>query len=288
MKAKSVLITDLDNTLFDWVEIWHKTFATLFDHVVKQTGLDPAEIKDSIRPVHQKHGTSEYSFVLQEVDLLAPFIGENEAHVVFADAINASQEARRSALILYPTVMETLQGLKKAGCVVVGYTESMAFYTSYRVRKMGLDGVIDVLYSPEDHDIPTNLDLDQIRKYPAGHYNFEKTRHEHTPKGELKPNPHILKMIIDGIGAAPDDCVYVGDSLYKDIAMAKDAGVDHAWAKYGTAQHRDEYKLLREVTHWTNEDVEREKRIKQRDVEPDHVLKNQFDEILKVFEFRGK
>ena len=39
--------------------------------------------------------------------------------------------------------------------------------------------------------------------------------------------------------------------------------------KYGIAQNRPAYELLREVTHWTDAAVEYEKKVRERDVKPD-------------------
>ena len=75
----------------------------------------------------------------------------------------------------------------------------------------------------------------------------------------LKPNVEVLHSILDGQGCEPEESVYLGDSLMKDIVMAQAAGVLDAHAEYGLVQHRDEYDLLRRVTHWTDEDVAREK-----------------------------
>jgi hypothetical protein len=52
----------------------------------------------------------------------------------------------------------------------------------------------------------------------------------------------------------------VGDSPTKDVAMAQDVGISDVYARYGRAQHTEAYDLLREVTHWSDADVEREKR----------------------------
>ena len=282
---KRVLITDLDNTLFDWVNIWYHSFSSMLDEVVRQTMLDPEMLKSEIREVHQRHGTSEYAFLLEEVPSLRAYAGGRPATEVFSSAIAAYRNARRETLLLYPTVMDALMRIRARGCKIIAYTESMAFYTGYRMRKLKLDGVIDFLFSPEDHDLPVNLNVEEIRKYPAENYNFRNTIHKYTPKGELKPNPHILQEIVKFANATNEDCVYVGDSLQKDIAMAKDAGIDHAWAKYGIAQDRSEYQLLREVTHWTEDDVERERKISARDVQPHHTLESSFSEIFEVFSF---
>ena len=72
----------------------------------------------------------------------------------------------------------------------------------------------------------------------------------------------------------------------KDVTMALDAGIDDAWAKYGIAHKRAEYKLLQDVTHWTPEDVAREQSINEREhVKPTFTLENSFSQLLDGFEF---
>jgi FMN phosphatase YigB (HAD superfamily) len=144
---------------------------------------------------------------------------------IFAPAVDVFRENRRKHLALYPTVAETLLKVRGAGATLIGYTESMGFYSNYRVRRLGLDGVFHELFSPKDHDIPKNMTREQIRKYPAAHYKLKFTKHSHTPTGSLKPDAVVLQAIIDKVGGAPGECVYVGDSLFKDVPMAQQVGV---------------------------------------------------------------
>jgi FMN phosphatase YigB (HAD superfamily) len=282
----SVLITDLDNTLFDWVDIWGKSFTALVDELVRTSGVDREVLLKEIGEVHQKRRTSEYAFLIEELPSLRAKHPMGDLAQIFDSAIHAHRSARKEAEALYPGVVATMSALKEQGVLIVGYTESMAYYASRRVRVLKLDGLLDYLYSPPDHDMPENLTPDQIRKYPTGYYDFVSTKHRYTPKGELKPNPDILRKIIEDIGAKPEQCVYVGDNLMKDIAMAKDTGVLGAHAEYGHAQDREIYQLLRKVTHWSLEDVEREKAIMAgKTVGPDYVLKGSFAELLALFEF---
>jgi len=181
--------------------------------------------------------------------------------------------------------METLTALKENRSLIIAYTESLAFYTNYRTRNLGLDGILDYIYSPADHELPANLTREQLRRYPPEHYELKNTEHRHTPAGELKPNPMILLNIIRDVGAWPEQCIYIGDSLMKDIEMAKQARVTDVHALYGNAQHRKEYKLLSKVTHWTSEDVEKERRLSSKDVAPTHTLSNSLAEILVLFSF---
>lgn len=184
-------------------------------------------------------------------------------------------------------MFSSLWEIKNSGTKIIAYTESMSFYSAYRLKRFGLDGVIDILFSPQDHDIPAGVSVDKMRRLPEEYYELQVTELRHTPLGELKPNPGILLDIIESIGADKDRCVYVGDSIFKDVAMARDVGVHDVHAEYGESQKRPEYKLLQDVSHWTEEDVQREREImsKKYDFLPSTTLKEVFAEIFKYFEF---
>lgn len=283
---KTAVVTDLDNTLFDWVDLWVRCFGAMFDKIVELSGIPAEELKAEIRRVHRKHGTSEYSFLIEELPSLKRKFGRKaDLTKILSPAIQVYREERRRWLSLYPTVAETLLKIKGSGAKIIGYTESMAFYSNYRVRRLGLDGVIDVIFSPEDHRTPKGLNVDQLRKYPAAHYKLKYSKQLHTPKGSKKPDHKVLDSIIRQMKIPKSECVYIGDSLFKDVAMAQDCDVDDAWAQYGVGHMRPEYKLLQEVTHWTDKDVEKEQEIKQRQVQPKFVLKSSYSELLQLFEF---
>lgn len=279
---KRVLITDVDNTLFDWQHFWYQTFSAMIEQVQHISGVDPETIYKECSFVHQKYGTSEYSHLLEELPCLQERYGDDVLNVM-KPAIEAFRETRRRVLKLYPTVEETLQSLKRDDVLIAAYTESKAFYTNYRFRKLGLDGLIDVLYSPPDHELPANSS--ENRSYSSGEYALQHTVHHHTPEGEEKPNPDILVQIIADLGAAAEEVVYIGDNILKDVYMAQQAGVTDAHAHYGASQHKLEYELLRKVTHWTPEMVERERNaLRPGEIIPTFILHRNFAEILPLFE----
>lgn len=283
---KTALITDLDNTLFDWVNLWFTCFSSMLDGIVAISGLPREQLIPEIAVIHKKHGTSEYSFLIEEMPSIRSFLNGRRAVEVFAPAIDAFRRMRREHLKLYPDVAETLLKIKGKGTRIIGYTESMAFYSNYRVRRLGLDGVLDHVFCPEDHRLPDGLSEADLRNYPASHYALKYTKQQFTPRGSKKPDTAVLASIIADLRLDKAECVYVGDNLHKDVAMALDCGVDDAWAKYGQAHRRPEYKLLIDVTHWSAEEVQREQDIKQRDVNPTRILDQSFAQLLGMFDFR--
>jgi phosphoglycolate phosphatase len=286
-KLVSVVITDLDNTLYDWVEIWYQSFRPMLDCLVNQSSIEQGQLEAEIRQIFQQHGTSEYAFLIEALPSLKSRYPEDDLVKRFASCIDAYNKGRSVASRLYPTIEDTLKEFKRIGSIVVAYTESRDFYTRRRIVEFGLDGLITYLYSPPDHSLPegiTSAALQQNGLTPS--YKLQFTTHRHTAEGELKPNPAILLDIISSLGVELSQVIYVGDSLMKDISMAQDAGVTDVFAKYGEAQNREAYALLRRVSHWTEKDVEREKLLyQQRSIQPTYTLEHSFSELLEKFEF---
>jgi phosphoglycolate phosphatase len=279
-----VLITDLDNTLWDWVDAWYRSFSAMLAKVSQLSGVPADVLESEMRQVHQNRGTSEYSFLLDEVPSLIAAAGGVLPSDAYDEAVRALHSARKRHTKLYPEVAQTLKLLKASGVQVIAYTESLAYWTQWRIQKTGLDGLIDTLYSLPDHDWPLGLDAESVRRRPPSEYKLKQTDHRFVPKGSSKPNAEILQSILDGADCSPEDAVYVGDSLMKDVAMAQEVGTIDAHALYGVADSRSEYKLLARVTHWTEETVLREAAIRRRPhVTATHVLDRGFAQVLPLF-----
>ncbi len=276
----------MDNTLFDWLAMWQAAFGAMLDRLVADSGVPRETLEREIYALHQAHGTTEYAFAIQSLPSLQARHPGEDLTARYAGAIEAYREARRATLRLYPGVLDTLRVLRAAGTQVIAYTESLAYYAAYRVRALGLDGVLDALYSPPDHALPDGVSPDTIRRYPPEYYRLQGTTHRHTRAGAWKPDAAVLRGILDAIGAAPDEAVYVGDSLVKDVAMAQAAGVADVFARYGDVRGRPGYDLLRRVTHWPPAMLAGSEQRAEADVRPTHVLKAGFAELLDLIEPR--
>lgn len=280
---KSVLITDLDNTLFDWFTIWYESFSALLNKTSEITGISKDTLIEEIKPIHQDHGTAEYAFVLERIPSLLKMYGDRETiNSELHEAIHATRSARKTHLKLYQGVYDTLSELRSKRVRVIAYTESKEWYTKNRLKRLGLDYFIERLYSPEDHSVP----IEDSDRTPI---TFENMNCLHTPFGEKKPNPKLLLDIISSIGAKKEECVYIGDSELRDIAMAFDAGVTSIFANYGGQHFSDPeagYELLRQVTHWTDKEVQEEKELKETGAKHKADFEvNSFSEILQIINF---
>jgi phosphoglycolate phosphatase len=100
---------------------------------------------------------------------------------------------------------------------------------------------------------------------------------------QRKPDPDVLLEICRDQGIDPEDTAYVGDSIARDIFMARTAGVLAIWAKYGASPTRRDYERLVRISHWTAADVARERELNEitHGIEPDVVLSHDFAEIVR-------
>lgn len=283
-----LLVTDLDNTLWDWFHAWHSSFSAMLSRLSEMSGVEEDRLVTEIQAVHRARGTTEYSYLLNELPSLLAIAGDVEPIQVFDDAIHAMHSARVRHTFLYLGVKRTIEYLRNCGVPVVAYSESLAYWTEWRIKATGLDGLVSVLYTSPDHDFPAGVTAEDIRKRPAHEYGLKDTEHRLVPSGTFKPNPLILQQIVKDYDVYPHEAVYVGDSLMKDVAMAQEVGVQDVHAAYGLAQDRQGYDLLRRVSHWSQDDIEREKRLSARsDIYPSYILTESFAELLTLFEFVG-
>lgn len=278
-----LLILDIDNTLFDWFEFWSSSFGAMIEAVAQAAPIAKEQLLSEIRVVHTQHGTSEYAFVLNEVPCISGLPSAQREDVIRVGR-DAYRAAREKSERLYPGVLSTLTVIRAAGSGIVAYTESQLFYTARRLIRFGLDGILDAIYCAEDHDIPLGVDVASLRSNPAAAYALQKTRTVLLPRELRKPNPEILLRIVHDFGATPRSALYVGDSLFKDMTMAQDAGVYDAFAGYGQSTNRAGYELLRRVSHWTDAHIAKEKLTILEDVKPSVTL-DTFPSLLRYFDF---
>lgn len=283
----NLVITDLDDTIWDWVKMWYNSFSPYLENLGKISNIKLEDLKKDFKELHRKYGTTECSYAYHELNNLNKnekkkitkknIIGEKSIiHQYYSD--------KKRNLELYEGVLETLLQLKEKGVLLVGFTESKSFYTKYRIKHLLLDGIFDAIYTPEDHDLPQHVK----KYYDEDYWEPKETRIEYLPEETKKPNAKILRKIISDFDTEKKKTIYIGDKLGKDIFMAQNAHVTSVWARYGHRIDSQAYQLLKDVTHWADADVQREIEIKksfdEKKIQPDLIL-NEFKDLLKYYDF---
>ncbi len=168
--------------------------------------------------------------------------------------------------------------------MIVGHTEATVPNALHRLKQLRIDQYLRRLYAvkPIGDSRP-----DTYQRSPSFETSLKVFYLNHD---ERKPNPRVLLDICRDEGISPNQALYVGDSIARDVGMAKNAGLRSAWAEYGTRYDRRLWERLVRITHWTAEDVfgARAAETKHHYVKPDIVLNQDFSEILDHFSFVGQ
>jgi FMN phosphatase YigB (HAD superfamily) len=285
MANKQLLVCDLDNTLYDWVSYFVPSFYAMVDAAVKITGCDRETLLDDFRKVHQAHGDSEQPFALLETDTIKKLYGEYPTQSIINTldpAFHAFNSARVKNLHLHPDVRETLNDLKDAGVCLIAHTESKLYGVVDRLSRLDLFEYFSKIYCRErtisPHPYPRN-GVSWLQRFPMEKV-VELSEHQ------AKPNPAILLEICANEMITPDQVAYVGDSIARDVLMAKRAGIFSIWAAYGAQHDPMMYSGLVRISHWTPNEVAREKKLTEeaKNIKPDYVARNSFAEVLTALE----
>lgn len=279
---KTLLVCDLDNTLYDWVGYFVPSFYAMVEEAVSIMRCDRETLLDDFKLVHQRHHDSEHPFALLETATVArryPNMDKQELGVVFDSAFHAFNSERKRSLNLYEGVLDTLDKLRARDVTLVAHTEGKLYSVLDRLRRMELLPYFSKIYCRErSHGAHPRSDFGQnwLGDFPMKMVT-ELSVHQR------KPDPDILLEICKKEGVSLQDSFYVGDSMARDMLMAKSVGVNAIWAKYGTRQTVEDYASLVRITHWTDEDVQREAMLKKQaqEVKPDLILEKSFEQILK-------
>jgi FMN phosphatase YigB (HAD superfamily) len=276
MKA---LITDLDNTLYDWVTYFATAFEAMLDELQVLLGVPRSQLIAEFRVVNQRAGSSEAPHSALRLPSVLAHFGRLEPQALVGELrrpFGAFNDARERTLRLYDGVEPALRTLRKDGFTVIGHTEAAAINAYHRLRLLGIDNLIDRLYVQD----ATTTHLDPQRQ--AEMIEAQNKIRLLTP-GERKPARGLLLDICRQESLHVDATWYVGDSLTRDITMAHSAGIKSIWAKYGTKYDPRLWELLVSVTHWTNDDVASEATLRDRlpGVRPDFTVSS-FAEIPSI------
>lgn len=283
MARFDLLVLDLDNTVYDWYSAFIPAFYAMVDRAAQILHHDPDHLLTQLKLVHQRHADVEHPFSLMETDIAQEYIrarGEDRAWRELDPAFHDFNRVRKDRLKLFPDVQGTLRALRGAGVNLVGYTDSKYYSVVLRISRLQLGDLLSKVYcrekSVESTTASANARSVAFQSPPVPIIEI--------PSHKAKPNPQVLADIMNGEGCNATQVAYVGDSIAKDMLMAKQAGCFAIWAKYGATVDRDLYAKLVRVSHWTERDIaiDRQYSDEARSVAPDFVCETSIKEMLPV------
>lgn len=282
--AIRLVITDLDNTLYDWVAWYAGALGAMVDRAAVVLGCSTRVLLTELREAYAARGSVEEPRSLLELPIVRErFDDRVDAARALEPALEAFVRPPGHSLRAYAGVTESLRRLNAAGIPVVGHTEATPANAVRRLRGLGLESAIAALFAgashrptPEERDQPLPGAVAPTPSFPLRQLGPELA----------KPDPATVHEICSHMGVAPEHVLYVGDNLDRDVAMAHRAGVWVAWARFGTRHDPEDWARLVSVTHWTAAEVERAEHPQPSPDYPPHAtLTGSFAEIFDHFVF---
>jgi FMN phosphatase YigB (HAD superfamily) len=282
MKQVDLAIFDLDNTLYDWYASFLPAFYSMVDVATSILDCDREGLLDELRAVHIRHHDVEHPFSLLETPTIRELsrkVSPAEARRIMDPAFHAFNKARKDNLVLFPGVRTTLHELRSREIRLVAFTDSSYFATLRRVRQLDLVDVFERIFCRAKGESILS---------PSAESTVDTLAAITTelPANETKPDPAVLMDIAQNEKTKLSSIVYVGDSISKDVLMAKKAGCFAIWAKYGVRRDPAMYNRLVRISHWTEEDIARERNFAHEasTITPDFTCENSISELLGVLE----
>jgi len=189
----TAVIFDMDNTLFDFVEVKLIACAAVIAYL--KVPVEPVVLlKYFLRPIHG----------FESHENIRDFLHDNDRYseTAFVRCCSIYDEEKIAAISPYPHVAETLLVLRDRGLKLAVVTDAHNRNALKRLRKAGLEEYFDAIIT---------MDM----------------------SGKAKPSPEPFLLCMSKLGVTASETMLVGDSIRRDIEPAKALGMLAVHAAYG-------------------------------------------------------
>lgn len=268
-KRFDLFVTDIDNTVFDWVRYYSVACSAMLDFAARRVGSSFDALSSEASEVFAREGSIEYPFVIQELpsvirhygDDIDALLGEcvEPARVIFRDAAEP-------LLTPYEGVVDTLREVRarRPDLPIVALTDAPRYVCMWKLKKIGLLDCFTAVYGLSDPKIPTDDSRGRAKVSPSillkhlKQSNFDfKGRIRILPEEYEKPGVRGLKTVLmdhemDEPEGRRRHVLWAGDNLRKDVGLGARLGVTTAWAEYGAKVDPERVTQLRRFSPLSN------------------------------------
>ena len=211
MKA---ILMDLDNTLYDATAAYQRGEEAALRLGAELLGISPevwtevwqtgkARTKELLKDCAAQHHRLFYIQHALEYLGRSPFDHTEEIY-------EAYWQAALDGMKLFAGVEEFLQQARDRGIKLALCTDMTAAMQYRKIRQLGLDKYLDALVTSEEAGIE-------------------------------KPAAKMFTMVLEKLGVTAAEAVMIGDSLSKDVAGAKEAGIRAIWKAQAAGDYEGEW-----------------------------------------------
>jgi FMN phosphatase YigB (HAD superfamily) len=259
------LLTDLDNTLFNWIDYFGSGMRVSIAHLSMLSGVAEDVLYDDVKQLFVELQTPEYWDVFFHIPSLTR-ADRGQCRVWAESARDIFLAEARRCLVVYPEVAEGLAILNEAGVAIAGVTNAAAGHAIDRLHASGLAAFVDVLVA-WDGVLPNGRNV-----APHGNASVVGVR-DFDKKPSHVPYTYALQAL--GIMGHMQALWAIGDSVASDLVPAAEIGAHTIWASYGCRHSSVNYETVVRLSQWNKEAIRRRYAI--RNIEPNHTV-NSFAE----------
>lgn len=257
-RPNKLIVLDIDNTVFNWVEYYVACMCAMMDKVSLLTGLDRKILFEESRPVFEREGSIEYPFLIQQLPSVINYYQHDVARLL-AEAVEEGRKAfnttAETTLKPYDDVIQTLEAVKAQypDMPIIALTDAPRYVAMWKLNKLGLLRFFSAVYGLPDPSIPIDEKTQEVKvdkEILLKHLQKSKFGFEGLirilPDDYEKPGTKGLKTVLMDFEMESHlgDVLWVGDNLRKDVGLGKRLGVHTGWARYGTEIRPESKDLL--------------------------------------------
>lgn len=196
------IIFDIDNTLYSYNSAHKRAFSVLSQWALSRLGLSETAFLalhqegDRLLRAHTGQPCAAIHNRLIRYQLMLEHIGQPISYAPVMARLYWSTLLQNMEIT--PGAQECFATLKAQGYVIGIGTDMTADYQFEKLEHLGLLGYVDFMVSSEE-------------------------------AGVEKPERRLFELCAQKAGCSAGECVFVGDSLKKDILGARNAGMHPVW-----------------------------------------------------------
>jgi FMN phosphatase YigB (HAD superfamily) len=275
MTAPGVIVFDIDNTVYNFVDFFAPAFRSMVHALSYKSKIEEAIIVESAKAVYQQARTLEHQILIQNMEIFAHFSPEAKA-LLINFARQAFSKTRNKYLTPYDGIKYVIERAKEEGYKCIFVTNAPIYHVHKRLVDLDIFNFADGLFAWRGSKIDQR-DSEHFRKYKE-RLEAIITKNElivELEDEQRKPSSYSYEYIKKKFPYV-SNFIVVGDSISKDLTPAKLHGYNTIFAKYGTVVKKKNIDTLLNITPWSNEEVSQHN---IADLPPDYVAESPLDII---------
>jgi FMN phosphatase YigB (HAD superfamily) len=239
-----LLITDIDNTLFDFGLYAEAGLRRVVPLAASLLGISQAEAITELRAAFREFSSIEIQYAYESLPSLKERVADDR-YRLSRELASAFWDSATQDIEPYPDVLTTMEYLWRNGTAIVAVSDAPMEAAWRKLRRLGLlrylSGVVAVK-SEYSRQRPIALRQEDIPDFGDPRETRHLFYHRLSPN-ERKPSALAYERVLERILIDHSRVTVIGDSPLKDLVPARELGLSAYWAAYGERQRHLEATL---------------------------------------------